>query len=336
MSSLFTTLRSSSWSPPAPTGSVHTPTDLVVVVFSKGFREGDNLAAAAALAGEQHILSEDGNLLLVEPEQAWPEHALSGDDDNNSLLVADEEEGEEGEREAWPELRGGPVFASWTISKSTWWRSEEACKTVSGFSVAMAMLSLNCSLAAAAVKSSSGDNAADDDEESGENAQSLLSSAASSSFLLRFLVPPNKRYTAVAETANAATIVSFFVSTAGSSWIQLLAAAAQLTISVRKSFKRTPPLPSIFPNGSSQSQEEEEEEALHPVCDIQEEEDSAPVLSFPCKCFFSLAFLLLPELSRVLVCSFSSSSSSFFLSWKRRDLSLPSLKKQQQTGRLFS
>jgi hypothetical protein len=178
----------------------------------------------------------------------------------------------------------------------------------------MAMLSLNCSLAAAAVKSPSGDNADDDDEESGENAQSLLSSAASSSFLLRFLVPPNKRYTAVAETASAATIVSFFVSTAGSSWIQLLAAAAQLTISVRKSFKRTPPLPSIFPNGSSQSQEEEEEEALHPVCDIQEEEDSAPVLSFPCKCFFSLAFLLLPEFSRVLVCSFSSSSSSFFLS----------------------
>jgi hypothetical protein len=178
----------------------------------------------------------------------------------------------------------------------------------------MAMLSLNCSLApaAAAVKSSSGDDAADDDEESGENAQSLLSSAASSSsFLLRFLVPPNKRYTAVAETASAATIVSFFVSTAGSSWIQLLAAAAQLTISVRKSFKRAPPLPSIFPNGSSQSQEEEEE-ALHPVCDIQEEEDSAPVLSFPCKCFFSLAFLLLPEFSRVLACYFSSSSSSCF------------------------
>jgi len=176
------------------------------------------------------------------------------------------------------------------------------------------MLSLNCSLAAA-VKSSSGDDAADDDEESGENAQSLLSSAASSSsFLLRFLVPPNKRYTAVAETASAATIVSFFVSTAGSSWIQLLAAAAQLTISVRKSFKRAPPLPSIFPSGSSQSQEEEEEEALHPVCDIQEEEDSAPVLSFPCKCFFSLAFLLLPEFSRVLACSFSSSSLSCFLS----------------------
>jgi hypothetical protein len=176
----------------------------------------------------------------------------------------------------------------------------------------MAMLSLNCSLAAA-VKSSSGDDADDNDEESGENAQSLLSSAASSSFLLLVLVPPNKRYTAVAETASAATIVSFFVSTAGSSWIQLLAAAAQLTISVRKSFKRAPPLPSIFPNGSSQSQEEEEE-ALHPVCDIQEEEDSAPVLSFPCKCFFSLAFLLLPEFSRVLACSFSSSSSSCFLS----------------------
>jgi hypothetical protein len=276
---------------------VHTPTDLVVVAFSKGFREGDNLAAAAAVAGEQHILSEDGNLLLVEPEQAWPEHALSGDDDNNSLLVTDEEE-EEGEREAWPDLRGGPVFASWTISKSTWWWSEAACKTVSGFSVAMAMLSLNCSLAAA-VKSSSGDDAADDDEESGEYAQSLLSSAASSSsFLLRFLVPPNKRYTAVAETASAATIVSFFVSTAGSSWIQLLAAAAQLTISVRKSFKRAPPPPSIFPNGSSQSQEEEEEEeALHPVCDIQEEEDSAPVLSFTCKCFFFFGF---PSVARIL------------------------------------
>jgi hypothetical protein len=71
MFSLFTTVRSSSRSPPATTGSVHTPTDLVVVVvFSKGFCEGDNLAAAAAVAGEQHILSEDGNLLLVEPEQA--------------------------------------------------------------------------------------------------------------------------------------------------------------------------------------------------------------------------------------------------------------------------
>jgi hypothetical protein len=44
---------------------VHTPTDLVIVVFNKGFREGDDLAAVAVVAGEQHIPSEDGNLLLV-------------------------------------------------------------------------------------------------------------------------------------------------------------------------------------------------------------------------------------------------------------------------------
>ncbi len=141
------------------------------------------------------------------------EHALSGDE--RLPLAAEEastpEEELFKETSQWALLFSGHRHASVTLF--SWW------------SVVITMMSWNCSSSAADVKPWQ------DEEESGRHTKQF-----SSLFLVLFLVPPNMRYRAVAEIATAATIVSFFVSSAGSIWM-LLTALLIISFSESAAFK---------------------------------------------------------------------------------------------------